>query len=90
MSQESRRCVPVVTSRMFARVLFLLVPLLAVIFGLQWYAHAGREQETENAYVKADIVAISAEVSGRVVEVAVHDNEAIEAGALVPGRPAAF
>ena len=26
--------------------------------------------ETENAYVKADIIAVSAEVSGRVVEVA--------------------
>jgi membrane fusion protein (multidrug efflux system) len=84
MSQESRRLMARLTSRMLVRLVFLvLVPLAAILLSLRWYAQSGREQETENAYVKADIVAVSAEVSGRVVEVAVHDNELIEAGKLL-------
>jgi membrane fusion protein (multidrug efflux system) len=39
--------------------------------------------ETDNAYVKADMVAVSAEVSGRVIEVAVRDNDPVEAGTLL-------
>jgi membrane fusion protein (multidrug efflux system) len=72
------------SGRILVRLLFLgIVPLVAALLALRWYAHTGREQETDNAYVKADIVAISAEVSGRVVEVAVRDNERIDAGKLL-------
>ena len=80
----ARQLRTIVTHRIVVRLVFLLVlPLLAVCYGLQWYAQSGREQETENAYVKADIVAISAEISGRAVEVLTHDNQAVEAGALL-------
>ena len=65
--------------------LVVAVPLVIVAFALYLYARGGRLVETENAYVKADIVAVSAEVSGRVVEVAARDNEPVAAGAPLFG-----
>lgn len=64
-------------------LLLVLLPLGAIIVGARLYASGGREVETENAYVKSDMMAVSAEVSGRVVEVAVRDNDAVETGKLL-------
>src|SRR5512134_1282149 len=61
--------------------LLTAVPFAVVAIGLYAYARGGRVVETENAYVKADIIAVSAEVSGRVVEVAARDNEPVAGGA---------
>ena len=70
--------------RRFLRlVLLVVIPLAAVLIGAHLYASGGREMETDNAYVKADMVAVSAEVSGRVIEVAIHDNDPVEAGTLL-------
>jgi membrane fusion protein (multidrug efflux system) len=72
----------VIAVRRTTRWLLLFgVPLVVVVAGLYWYAHGGRYEETENAYIKADIIAVSAEVSGRVVEVAARDNEPVAADA---------
>lgn len=64
-------------------VLLLVVPLVAIVIGTRMYAQSGRLAETENAYVKAEIIVVSSEVVGRVVEVAVRDNEPVAAGALL-------
>jgi membrane fusion protein (multidrug efflux system) len=72
-------------------LLLVAVPAAAVLVGLYIYAHGGREVETENAYVKANVVAVSAEVSGRVIEVAVRDNQPVGVGApLFKLDPAPF
>jgi membrane fusion protein (multidrug efflux system) len=72
----------VIAARRVTRWLLLFgLPFVAVLVGLYLYAHGGRYEETENAYIKADIIAVSAEVSGRVVEVAARDNEPVAAGA---------
>jgi membrane fusion protein (multidrug efflux system) len=42
------------------------------------YVHAGRYVSTENAYVKAHIVNVAAEVSGTIAEVLVEENERVE------------
>jgi membrane fusion protein (multidrug efflux system) len=65
--------------------LFLLagIPLIALAIGVAIWLRGGRYQETENAYVKAHIIAVSADVSGRVVEVLVRDNQPVEKGALL-------
>jgi membrane fusion protein (multidrug efflux system) len=64
-------------------VLLIGVPLLvAAVLVLAWL-RGGRYEETENAYVKAHIIAVSADVSGRVVEVLVKDNQPVGAGALL-------
>ncbi|MEO8717505.1 MAG: HlyD family secretion protein [Burkholderiales bacterium] len=69
--------------RLLRVVLLLGVPLAAVAAGLHYYAEGGGRVETDNAYVKAHIIAVSAEVTGRVIEVAVRDNEAVAAGQLL-------
>ncbi len=61
--------------------LLVVVPLIVAFAGLYLYARGGARVETENAYVKADIIAVSAELAGRVKEVAVRDNEYVEKGA---------
>lgn len=64
-------------------MLLVVVPLVAVVFGARMYAASGRFAETENAYVKAEIIAVSAEVGGRIVEVGVQDNQSVTAGTLL-------
>jgi membrane fusion protein (multidrug efflux system) len=54
-----------------------------VLAGLYLYARGGREVETENAYVKQNVIAVSAELSGRVAEVAVRDDQPVAAGAVL-------
>jgi len=64
-------------------VLLVGVPIVAGLAALYFYAAGGRHVETDNAYVKAHIIAVSAEVAGRVVEVGVRDNQQVAAGALL-------
>ncbi|MDX1376009.1 MAG: HlyD family secretion protein [Burkholderiales bacterium] len=64
-------------------VLLLVVPLVVVAVSLALYARGGRHMETDNAYVKAHIVAIGADVAGPVIEVGVRDHERVEAGRLL-------
>lgn len=69
--------------RLLRIALLLVVPLIAVLAGLTYYARGGRLVETENAYVKANVVAVAATVPGKVVEVGVQDNQQVKAGDLL-------
>ncbi len=64
-------------------LLLVVVPAIAVAAGVVIWLQGGRFEETENAYVKAHMIAVAADVSGRVVEVAVRDNEPVASGALL-------
>ncbi len=66
--------------RILRVVLLFVVPLGSAAVGLYFYLQTGRFVVTENAYVKANIVAISADVSGRVVWVGATDNSPVHAG----------
>jgi len=67
--------------RIFARVLLLgVVPLVAIAVGLYFYFTGGRYVSTENAYVRAEIIAISADVDGRVTAVKVTNNQRVVRG----------
>jgi membrane fusion protein (multidrug efflux system) len=57
-----------------------LGPAVLVLIGLWIYMIGGRHVETDNAYLKANMVSISSEVSAKVVEVLVTDNSRVEAG----------
>lgn len=61
-------------------ILLVAVPLLAALTGGALYLKGGRYVETDNAYVKADKVPVSAEVSGTVQEVLVEENQSVVAG----------
>src|SRR5688572_15069169 len=65
---------------MLRPLLLVAVPCASVAAGAWLWLQGGRYEETENAYVKAHIIAVSADVSGRVVEVSVADNQAVAAG----------
>lgn len=66
--------------RALRRLLLVIVPLVAAVAATGVYLHGGRFVETDNAYVKADKVPVSAEVSGAVAEVLVQENQSVKAG----------
>lgn len=63
--------------------LMILGPLVLLGVGLYVFLTGGRYQDTEDAYVQAARVAISASVSGRVVEIAVRDNQPVTRSQLL-------
>ena len=77
---STQKLFSMLSSRTLKRSVFLfVVPLLAVCVGLYLYAAGGRYVSTDNAYVKANVIIISPEVSGRVTSVLVSDNQPVEA-----------
>jgi membrane fusion protein (multidrug efflux system) len=62
------------------KVTIWLGPVVLVVIGLWIYMTGGRHVETDNAYLKANMVSISSEVSAKVVEVLITDNSPVEAG----------
>src|SRR5580700_11234910 len=64
------------------RTLFALLPV-ALIGGGYWYVTGGRVMSTDDAYVEADKVGISTDVSGIVQDVDVRDNEHVSVGQVL-------
>ncbi|WP_158913131.1 HlyD family secretion protein [Caulobacter sp. S45] len=52
----------------------------AVVFGAQWWAHGRFVQSTNDAYLRADQVAVAPKVQGYVEKVFVVDNQPVQAG----------
>jgi membrane fusion protein (multidrug efflux system) len=69
--------------RILRPILLIAVPAVAVAGALLWWLWGGRYISTENAYVKADIVHVSSEVAGRVIEVGVKDHAVVKPGDLL-------
>src|SRR4029079_5763718 len=63
-------------------ILFALLPLALVVAGYM-YVTGGKVMSTDDAYIHADSDGISADVSGIVKEVAVTDNQRVEAGQVL-------
>ena len=55
-------------------------PALALIVVVYFYWTGGRYETTDDAYVQVANVAVSSNVAGRVLEVNVHDNQAVQKG----------
>src|SRR5262245_25697 len=60
--------------------LLVLVPALVAIFGLSLYLLGGRYVSTDNAYVGAQKVLVTPEVSGKVVRIAVAEGQLLKPG----------
>jgi membrane fusion protein (multidrug efflux system) len=58
-------------------------PLIIAAVAVYFYMIGGRYMETDNAYLKAGMMSIASEISGKVVEVLVGDNGRVEAGQLL-------
>jgi membrane fusion protein (multidrug efflux system) len=68
-------------NRRLVRMVFLgIVPIVVVVALAEYYVSQGRYVTTENAYVKAHLVSVAAEVSGRVAEVRAVENARVRAG----------
>src|SRR5579875_1055910 len=63
--------------------LMIAGPLLVLLAATYWYLTSGRFVSTEDAYVEAGRVAISNDVSGRVVAIEVHDNQYVKKGQVL-------
>lgn len=61
-------------------VLLLLGPVIIASLSAWLYLQGGRYVSTDNAYVKADILSISSNVTGMVVEILPRDGERVERG----------
>ena len=64
-------------------LLMVVVPLVAAVYGAIWWGESMQYVTTENAYIKADVVAISADVSGRVIEINSRENHRVSAGEVL-------
>ena len=64
-------------------ILLLVVPVITLLGLFYLYTTGGRYVVTENAYVKSDVITISADVSGRVTDVAVEENQRVSKGDLL-------
>ncbi len=63
-------------------ILFALLPV-ALVAGGYWYVAGGQVMSTDDAYVEADKVGISTDVSGIVKEVDVSENQHVTAGQVL-------
>lgn len=64
-------------------LLLVVVPLVAVAVGGFLYLTGGRYISTENAYVRANIVAVSAQISGPIVVVVAGENQRVAPGDIL-------
>jgi membrane fusion protein (multidrug efflux system) len=76
------RTSPPARNQRVRRALFGLLPIAAVL-GVYWYVTGGRIMSTDDAYVQADKVGISTDVSGIVNDVDVRDNQHVSAGQIL-------
>jgi membrane fusion protein (multidrug efflux system) len=66
--------------RLVRRVLLALGPLLVLLVGGYVYLTSGRFVGTDNAYLKADQVAVTAQISGPIDAVQVVENQHVDRG----------
>jgi membrane fusion protein (multidrug efflux system) len=71
--RQRRRMVLVVTALLIAALVGLVV----------WWVNAGHYETTDDAFIDARTVQISAQVSAAIVEVPMTDNQLVEAGAVL-------
>ena len=85
---ELLKRIPLFVSRFNSRLLLRVAllsfgPAVLLVIGAYYYATGGRLISTENAYVKADKIAISTDISGRVSNIHVNENQYVAKGQLL-------
>ncbi|GAC20954.1 HlyD family secretion protein [Paraglaciecola arctica] len=74
-------------SSIVKKVAIVLIALSLLFYAASsafaWYEHGRFSEETDNAYIKADTVAIRPEISGRIELVAVQENQRVHKGQLL-------
>ena len=70
-------------TKLLRPILLVAVPFAAITGAMLWWLWGGRYISTENAYVKADLVQVAADVAGRIVDVQVKDHAHVNAGEVM-------
>ena len=83
MAQSADSAVPNTWMGRHRRLLLVGGPVLVGLGASVFYMMGGRYASTDDAYLQAARVAISCNVSGRVVEMDVHDNQPVHSGDLL-------
>ena len=90
IAKESRKARKAKQSRL-RTILMLAVPALLVVAGIYLWIASGGSESTDNAQVKTDIVSVTAQVTGPVIEVDVRNGNHVKRGdILFRIDPAAF
>jgi membrane fusion protein (multidrug efflux system) len=71
--------------RWIRRILLALGPVVVALAAGYLYVTGGRYVATDDAYVRADMVALTAEVSGPIVQVDVRENQHVDHGQVLFG-----
>lgn len=71
---------PVHRRRTARIVLLVLGPVIALVVAGYFYATGGRYVTTDNAYVRAGMVSVAANVSGEITQIMIRENQAVKAG----------
>ncbi len=79
-STETASAAPTRSRNRLRTTLWIAGPALVLAVGAMLYLTSGRYASTDNAYVQADRVTIAPQVGGRVVEVAVRENQSVKKG----------
>ncbi|MBS0478406.1 MAG: HlyD family secretion protein [Proteobacteria bacterium] len=75
---------PAPRPRRWGRIaLMAAAPLLLALVASYFYLTGGRYESTDNAYIAQDTVSISPDVSGRIVQVNVKENQHVKAGDIL-------
>ncbi|HEU0065925.1 MAG TPA: HlyD family secretion protein [Sphingomonas sp.] len=61
-------------------VMMVSVPLIVLAVAAYFWLTAGQFVSTDNAYIAQDKVSVSSDVAGRIVQVAVQENQVVKAG----------
>jgi membrane fusion protein (multidrug efflux system) len=64
-------------------IIMAVVPAILLAVGGYFWLTGGRYASTDNAYVQQDRVTITADVSGRIVNVATRENDTVKAGQIL-------
>ena len=64
-------------------IVMAIVPVILIAVGLYLWLSGGRYVSTDNAYVERDRVSITSDVSGRIVDVEVKENQLVKKGDLL-------
>ncbi|MDR3270443.1 MAG: HlyD family secretion protein [Peptococcaceae bacterium] len=76
IEQVKKRAIPKTV-----RIAIIVVVILALAgVGIRWYIQLSTTVKTDNAKISADLVSISAEVSGRLTEVLLNEGDSVEQG----------
>jgi membrane fusion protein, multidrug efflux system len=82
IAADASRGVRTVRKQRVRWALFALLPIAAAA-GVYWYVTGGQVMSTDDAYVEADTVGISTDISGIVQDVDVRDNAHVAAGQVL-------